>query len=156
MAYDWTEHNYYGDSRVLNARAQRAFREGCDEDRMTFSFSYDDGEDEGEGEVSYELPVHWEVCPTCNGRGKHVNPSIDAGGISEGDDFWQDDEDEEGNSLYRSGYYDVTCYTCGGRTTVLAVDRAGADKKILALWDEIQEGDAEYEAMCRAERRYGA
>jgi hypothetical protein len=153
MAYDWTEHNYHGDYRVINSRAQREFNEGFDAEAMTFTFTKE--EEDGE-EVSYTLPARYEVCPTCEGRGNHVDPSIDAGGISSDSDFWDDDEDEEGNSRYRSGFYNVTCYTCGGRTTVPAIDRASADKAALALWDEIQEEDAEYEAMCRAERRMGA
>ena len=37
---------------------------------------WEDDEDE------VELELEWEVCPTCEGRGKHVNPSIDAHGIS--------------------------------------------------------------------------
>lgn len=154
MGFDWTEYNYWGDSRVTNARAQRAFNEGCDKDRMEYTFTVEN--DDGE-EVSYTLPVKWEVCHTCEGRGKHVNPSIDAGGISEDDDFWGEDYDEEtGESRYMRGDYDVTCHTCGGRTTVFAVDRARADASTLALYDKMQEDEAYYEAERRAERRMGA
>jgi hypothetical protein len=64
------------------------------------------------------LPYRWEVCPVCNGRGSHVNPSIDCEGISA--EQFADDPDfaEE----YFSGTYDVTCNCCGGRTTVPVVD----------------------------------
>jgi hypothetical protein len=153
MGFDWTEFNYHGDSRVVNARAQREFNEGFNMEAMTFTFTQEN--DDGE-EVSYTLPAKFEVCPTCEGRGSHVNPSIDAGGISEDDDFWHDDEDEEGNSRYRSGFYNVTCYTCGGRNVVPAIARERADEATLKIWDAKSEDDADFEAVCRAERMMGA
>lgn len=58
--------------------------------------------------------VRWIVCPVCEGKGTHVNPDIDANGLT-AEDF---DEDPDFAEDYRSGVYDVTCYTCKGRTTV--------------------------------------
>lgn len=50
----------------------------------------------------------WIICPICEGDGKYVNPSIDAGGISA--ETFADDPDfaEE----YFSGMYDVACRIC--------------------------------------------
>ena len=145
---------YMDDSRVSNAREQAAFDKGCDVVRMTYTFSRED--EQGE-EVFYTLPVKWKVCPTCQGRGSHVNPSIDAGGISSEDPFWSEDCDEyTGESRYFRGDYDVTCYTCHGRTTVLSVNWDEADKSVLAIYEDCQDEELEYEALCRAERRMGA
>lgn len=153
MSFDWNEYNSHGDCRVINARYQRGFDAGCDLKRMVFTFEVDDGE--SDEPASYTLPLKMEVCPTCQGRGTHVNPSIDAGGITDDDDIW-DDYNEDGESLYTSGAYDMTCGTCHGRNVVPSIDRRAADKKVLEIWDEKSEEDAEFEAICRAERRMGA
>lgn len=156
------EANFYSDRRVVNAAAMAAFREGCDERSMTFSFEVDNGE--GDEPQVFSLPLRREVCHTCDGKGTHVNPSIDAGGISDDDDFWYDDEAwEEGEdgemgpvSRYHSGFYDVTCQTCLGKNVVLAIARERADPATLALWDEMEEDRADLEREYAAERRMGA
>ena len=161
MAFDWHEHNYHDDFRVANAREQRLFNDGCNLKRMTYTFTTEN--DDGE-EIAHVLPLKYEVCHTCEGRGVHVNPSIDAGGIGQDDEFWEDDyddeiEDEDGNiggSRYMNGYYDVPCYTCGGKNVVPSVDRQAADPEVLKVWDDKSADAAECEAICRAERRMGA
>lgn len=65
-----------------------------------------------------KLPYKWEVCSVCNGEGKHVNPSVDAGGIS-AEQFHDDPEFAED---YFSGAYDVQCQCCHGRTTERVID----------------------------------
>lgn len=52
----------------------------------------------------------WVICTLCHGDGHHVNPSIDAGGLS-ADDLNDDPDFAEG---YMRGDYDVTCARCGG------------------------------------------
>ena len=84
----------------------------------------------------------WGVCPTCDGRGYHVDPSIDADG------FIPDDIDDlEG---YIHGQYDIPCNECRGRRVV----------PIPAEYEkELQEDlDDRYETerMYAAERRMGA
>lgn len=44
----------------------------------------------GDGERELELPGHYEVCPRCEGKGKHVNPAIDGNGLS-AEDFAEED-----------------------------------------------------------------
>ncbi len=84
-----------------------------------------------------ELPVKWEVCPVCNGKGSHVNPSIDAGGLS-AEAFCDDPEFAES---YMAGMYDQQCNRCDGRTTVPGVN-----------WDALtSEQSAQYEAQLRDE-----
>ncbi len=89
--------NYFNDPRNRPAREPVLY--------------HDDGTEE-------RLPTRWEVCHVCGGEGKHVNPSIDAGGIS-ADEFHDDPDFHES---YMRGDYDVTCNRCNGRTTVAVVD----------------------------------
>ena len=91
------------------------------------------------------VAVRFEVCPTCDGRGLYVNPSIDSHGISGeemyelGPDFMED---------YRSGMYDITCVTCEGQRVVpvptdpevLAEMRAWQDDE--AMWARVNRMEA--------------
>ena len=156
------DYNYYNDPRV---RAKESDGLTRDNSAMTLTWSRDIEDDERDDpaiielgdvdEVEVTFPGKFIVCPTCNGKGKHVNPSIDASGIGEDDEFWDDDEDEDGESSYFSGRYDVTCYRCAGRTTWLVIDESRTDAEMLAKYHEYQDEEAEYEAECRAERRMG-
>jgi len=148
MVFDWHAHNSHGDSRTINARYQREFDADCDLRNMSFTFV----RETENGEETYTLPLTMEVCPTCNGRGTHGNPAIDAGGYSDDGD----DCDEYGENRYFSGFYDMVCQTCHGRNVVAVIDRHMADMDTLKVWDKKCEDDEEYEAMCRAERRMGA
>lgn len=149
------ENNYRNDPRVRFAADQASFDACCDFKRMVYKL------DNGESSV-VTLAIKREVCPTCDGRGTHVNPSIDAGGISEDDEFWQDDidyedEDEDGNpvSRYHSGRYDVACYTCHGKNVVAVIDRNESTLEALEAWDSFCDDQADYEAEREAERRWG-
>lgn len=88
------------------------------------------------GEREIALPTRWEVCPVCHGAGSHVDPAVDAGGLSEelaaDGDFMAD---------YLGGAYDIPCNRCGGRSTVQAVD-----------WDRLTPEQAKaYERQLRDE-----
>ena len=69
-------------------------------------------------ELVLELPAKFEVCGTCEGRGTHVNPSIDGNGLS-AEDFAEDPDFEE---AYFRGDYDVQCHTCHGEKVVAVPD----------------------------------
>lgn len=79
----------------------------------------------------------WAICPLCSGHGKHVNPSIDASGLS-AEDFAEDPDFAE---EYFSGGYDVTCNQCQGRGSVVVLPR-GAEP------EEDDEGDDSYPPEC--------
>jgi hypothetical protein len=106
---------------------------------------------EDEDGVEHELPVRFEICDTCQGRGSHVNPSIDSHGLS-AEDFAEDPDFTED---YMSGRYDQTCSECHGLRVVEVVDRDQCDKALLALYDASMKADAEFAAVCAAERRFG-
>ena len=108
---------------------------------------------EDEDGLEHELPTTWVVCPTCDGRGSYVNPSIDAHGITS--DEWAEWDHEE-QDIYTSGGYDVTCEECRGRTTVLAVDEKRCSKKLLEIYRDQQEDLSNMYAEMDAERRFGA
>lgn len=61
----------------------------------------------------------FEVCPTCNGRGTHVSPSIDSGGITMSE--WAEWDPEE-RDYYMSGRYDVTCFECHGKNVIQVLE----------------------------------
>lgn len=64
--------------------------------------------------VPIAIPVQMEVCPTCDGRGKYVNPDIDRHGLGR-EDF---DEDPGFAADYFSGTFDVQCEHCQGNNVV--------------------------------------
>ena len=114
-------------------------------------------DDEGE-ETAHELPAMFEACPTCEGKGSHVNPSIDDQGISP-QEFAEDPDFEES---YFSGAYNVTCYQCQGNNVVPIINReqiklAGTKEDVEALkaWDDALEAEAGFRAEEAAERRMG-
>jgi hypothetical protein len=71
-----------------------------------------------------ELPMTRVVCGTCRGTGSHVNPNIDYKGITK-EEFAEDPEFAE---AYFDGFYDVTCYECGGNNVTLVIDNDSVDK----------------------------
>lgn len=125
--------NYANDPRVRNAGKNDA------------PTVFDDAGNE------IELPSKWIVCPTCNGKGTHVNPSIDSGGISAQD--FHDDPDFADD--YMRGTYDQTCAQCAGRSTVLGVDFDAMTPALRAMWEQQQRDDADYDAERMAEIRAG-
>lgn len=83
----------------------------------------------GDDEVT--LTAKYEVCPTCDGKGTHVNPAIDGNGLT------QEDFDEQGPNFredYMSGVYDVSCYECKGLRVVLVPDTERNSKEDIEAW----------------------
>ena len=95
------------------------------------------------------------MCPTCEGRGSHVNPSIDCGGITSND--WDEDPDFE--EEYRGGRYDVACYGCKGQRVIMAIAESQCftdeQKENLALLARLQEEAEEDHRERMMEMRYG-
>lgn len=113
---------------------------------------YGDERNTKPGEIPAGFPTKYEVCPVCNGKGTHVNPSIDAGGLTY-EDF---DQDPEFYHDYMSGMYDVTCNHCEGRTTILVVDRDRLTDAQREELEEIEQDAREDRALYLAEMRAGA
>ena len=83
-------------------------------------------------------------CSVCNGTGSHVNPSIDANGLSS-----IDQEDPDFMDNYRSGVYDVVCNNCGGvgsveSDNIAQLEQAAEDRRLAAA------EDGDYEAFSTA------
>ena len=97
-------------------------------------------------------PTRMIVCPTCRGRGRHVNPSIDSHGITSEDDAWQD---EGFWSDYYSGAYDVACHECDGKNVVEEPDEDAITAEQAEEWNAYVQGIWEERAMIAAERRAG-
>ena len=110
---------------------------------------FDEGGDEGGDELPAEIPGRFEVCGICDGKGSHVNPSIDAHGLGP-DDFA---EDPDFADAYFSGAYDQTCNECRGKRVVMVhnlPDDSPALKALHARWDDADAHFAEVEAERRA------
>ena len=143
------------DSRYHGQQNEEFMREKFNREKMTITVNWMDDDDM----AHHDLPAKFEVCPTCEGKGKHVNPSIDDNGIT-GQDFAEDPDFEEN---YRSGTYDVQCYECHGSNVIPVVDResitesgSDEDKTALKTWDEALEDEYAWRAESEAERRMGA
>lgn len=94
------------------------------------------------------IRVRFEVCPLCDGRGRHVNPSIDAHGLTR-EDF---DEDPDFAESYFRGDYDETCNLCRGEKVVpVPLDREVALALGMAAYERHQA-----RAEMLAEMRVGA
>lgn len=98
------------------------------------------------------LPTRWAVCPVCNGKGSHVNPSIDAGGLT-AEDFADDPDFAD---AYLAGEYDQPCNRCRGRTTVREVDLERLAPELADLYARQLREEAQTRAEERAERMRGA
>ena len=116
-------------------------------DPSTMTLTVEDGNEE-----LVEFRARYEVCGLCNGHGKHVNPSIDAHGIS-ADEFY---EDPDFADAYRAGAYDVTCYRCGGNRVEPVIDEGSADPEALAAWRAREEARESSRREYEMERRMGA
>jgi hypothetical protein len=127
--------------------------ESFDQTRMTFTI-IEYGEENSEGELEekeIELPAMWELCGLCQGRGSHVNPSIDSCGISN-EDFAEDPDFRES---YFSGAYDVPCYRCSGRTTEPVVNEEGLSEEVKKLYHETIQNHYDDIREREAEIKYG-
>jgi hypothetical protein len=112
-------------------------------------------DDEGE-EVEHTFPSKNEVCPTCEGFGTHLNPSIGqhAYTMEEFNESFPEDEDKD-NYFRRGGIYDVQCEECKGNKVIQVVDEAHLSddqKKVYADWQEQEEDNAREEAADRRTR----
>lgn len=135
------------DPRDMAGAMPRLF-ENFDQKTMTCTVEVYDEEDD----CSWEETVHmrFAVCGTCEGRGTHVNPNIDRGGIP-GSAFAEDPDFAED---YWSGRYDVTCFECEG-ARVVPVPSKNNDPSVLARISDMIEGHHEMLSEMAAERRMG-
>lgn len=135
--------NYYSDHRVRAGNAN-SLLDHIDLKKMEAKFENDEKE--------YTVKIHFAVCPTCDGKGSHVNPSIDCNGIS-AEDFYNDRDFAED---YMQGMYDVPCYGCKGQRVVPEIDTKQTKKDVLELYYELIEDREQYLAIQESERRMGA
>jgi hypothetical protein len=135
--------NYYSDYRVI---CSDHWYESIDETRMMAVVEfYNDDQDES---IKEEVSFHWGVCPTCNGKGTHVNPSIDCNGLS-ASDFHEDPDFAES---YFRGDYDQPCNQCNGRRVVPEC----SDERTQAQIEKYYKEAADCHAERMAEIRMGA
>ena len=123
---------------------------------MTVSFTFED--EDGE-EIVHEFPSTKEVCSNCRGEGTHLTPGMRDHAYSQEDFENEFDTDEQEAYFTRGGRYDVTCESCDGLRVVDVIDESRfseKDKEMFEIFCEHEKDQAEYDAMCAAERRMGA
>lgn len=130
-----------------------------DEHRMkaTIALSYYNEEIDDDIEEDIELPIKFDVCLLCDGKGSHVNPSIDSHGISA--EEWNRDWDDESRDMYMSGSYDVSCYECKGKRVIPTIDDSNlneTEKKHYEILQNNIEDDLKFARISYAERMMGA
>lgn len=118
--------NYYNDARV-RALDENADFEVLSERGATLVVRLDEsivellieaGKRPEDFNGTLEVPFVYEVCPLCQGRGTHKNPSIDCCGLTR-EDF---DDDPDFREDYASNLYDVPCNQCYGKRVVPKID----------------------------------
>lgn len=98
----------------------------------------------------------FEVCSTCKGRGTHVNPNIDCGGITASE--WAEWDHEE-REHYWSGAYDVGCNQCHGEKVIQTLEYETENKLYNWCCERLSEHyEAQYDSAreMAAERAWGA
>lgn len=100
-----------------------------------------------------EFPLKLEVCGTCDGKGTHVNPSIDSHGI--GAEEWAEDWDEDEREGYMNGRYDVQCSECNGERVVPVLDEDRATEAQRKFIEDKQRADYTARTERASEARYG-
>jgi hypothetical protein len=131
------------DHRDVAAQHRGVFQD-VDTRHMTATF------EDGDGEL-HTVNLRFDVCGTCEGRGAHVNPSIDSHGLT-AEDF-ADDPDFADD--YRAGRYDVACHECAGARVTPVMD---LDMNPAELVKAVQDAEAEswaYARQCVREREMG-
>lgn len=111
--------------------------ESLNEKTMTAVVELPDGEEVDE---EVDVPFKWEVCGTCEGKGSHVNPSIDSHGLT-AEDFAEDSDFAED---YHAGVYDVPCAECAGLRVVPVPDESRCSPELLKRING--ERDGKYDA----------
>jgi len=96
------DRNYQNDHRVRGGRDRWWI--AIDERKMLVRHKYDSKTNK---QVWYKFK--YEACDTCDGKGHHVNPSVDCDGLTAEDMYYGGYEED-----YFEGVYDVACYKCHG------------------------------------------
>ena len=140
------DRNYMMDRRT---NAENAF-EGYDPRSRTITINFTRyTDDDDEVEETLTLPARMEVCDLCDGTGKVVNPSIDAGGLTQ-DDF---DRDPDFAEEYFSGAYDIGCGQCNGSNVIPVVNEAALDDEQKKKYYQFLEQESFEAAEREADRR---
>lgn len=151
------EYNYWMDNRTISSMVGKAYEILHHSSirrkvRLRFSESLaeiliEDGLIKSD---EVEIPESWEVCGCCSGRGKVVNPSIDASGIQ----ACEFEEDPDFRDAYFSGEYDIRCPECKGERVTLSIEYMNPEiKKAVVAWER---EEMEYARQCARERAMGA
>ena len=114
--------------------------------KLKFSHPAFTDEDTGE-EIVFQLEGKKEVCPRCQGIGRHSREDIDDSYLV---DIMIADGDEEGLEGYRNGNYDVICTQCNGNNVVDVPNLTDEMQEKLNDWYQCESESRRIEAQERA------
>lgn len=101
------------------------------------------------------VPARWAICPACEGCATDRGASVecDGGGFTASEWAEQDDDFKRD---YLSGRFDRPCTHCKGLGRVQVPDLDALDPADRQAYEQSLRDDADYRALCAAERRMGA
>jgi len=106
-------------------------------------------------EEIFTVPAVWIICPHCEGCATDRGASVecDGGGFTSSEWAEQDDDFKQD---YLAGRYDRPCSYCDGLGRIQTPDLDALDSDDREAYEQSLQDDADYRAMCAAERRMGA
>ena len=96
------------------------------------------------------IDASYQVCPTCEGKGRHFRSDLDENDLIDG---MQEDGDYEGIESYYAGQFDQTCTHCSGERVVEVPNLPKWAEILVYDWQKWYNQNA---AIRAAERRVGA
>jgi hypothetical protein len=109
-------------------------------------------DDEGD-EIQVALPVNYEVCHQCRGKGTVVHPDVS---VVTPEEF---EADPDFHEAYMEGRYDVKCPTCSGQRVTAAFVEGAMNKEEKKHYKRFMKAVREVEESLadeRRERQHGA
>ena len=101
-------------------------------------------------EHAFSVPGKFEVCPRCDGTGKHDHPAF-SNGITSSE--WNGhDWDDESRESYLRGTYDVQCTECDGKRVVIEPNLTACSRKQLALLHLFEAAERQHQHENNQER----
>ena len=110
--------------------------------------------DDGDIEVTRNVPFSWAICPVCEGHATDRGASVecDGGGFTASEWAEQDDDFKQD---YLNGVYDRPCTVCAGLGRVKEPDLNALDADDRAAYEQHLREDAEYRRERAIEIRMG-
>lgn len=110
--------------------------------------------DDGDTEVTRNVPFTWSICPVCDGHATDRGASVecDGGGFTSSEWAEQDDDFKQD---YLNGTYDKPCTSCDGLGRIKEPDLDALDADERTAFEASVRDDADYRRERAIEIRMG-